>query len=247
MLKKVIKYDFKTLWFPIVMLFAAAIVLPVLVYIFTIDLDEGTQRIFRCTVAGIVPSFVIIGVMLLSVINLESDFVDKNAYLIQVLPVKVKTLLFSKTLVFFIWSTAAIVVILLSLYLSFMDFTLFDVSDDIYQQIFGTTIADNPLLWAVLCFRVIFASVWYLGFGSADMAFSHLLGFEKRSGDLLFCLIFLIIAIPYWIMCNAVFPHDSNSTISSSFFYFDTIVNIVLPVGAFLFANWVYTKRINIK
>jgi hypothetical protein len=248
MLGKVIKNDIKNMYLLFLILFAAAIAIPILVYIATTNLDGQLQSVFRGLCVAFVPISLIIAVFALLIKNLESDFTGKTSYLIQTLPVKVSELLFSKTMLYIFWTIISWFIALVSGCLTYMDFSPFT---DVFKYIFETLLiyVDKPseyVLIALTIFRFILTVIAVFGFGCASMSFGHLFGTKKTLGEILFVIAFVLVTTLYAMLTTRLIDFNSTLPIQSYFYYADTVVGIAVTAGFFIFTNYVFTKKINI-
>jgi hypothetical protein len=248
MLGKVIKNDVKNMYLLFLILFAAAIIIPILVYTATTNLDNELQSVFRGLCVAFVPISLIVAVFALIIKNLESDFTGKTSYLIQTLPVKVSDLLISKTMLYVFWTIISWFIALVSGCLTYMDFSPFA---DVFKYIYETILmhVDKPseyVLASVTIFRVFLTIIAIFGFGCASMSFGHLFGTKKTLGELLFAIGFILLMTLYSMLATRLVDFNSTLPIQSYFYYADTVVEIAVTAGFFIFTNYVFTKKINI-
>jgi hypothetical protein len=248
MLSKVLKRDFKNLVFALGILFGAALLIPTLVYISTINSTAGVQDVARGLCVGIIPISVWIVTLVILIKNLEDDLIGKNAYLIHTLPVKVKTLLFSKTVFYFIFTIISILIVSLSACLSFMDFSPYAdiwkfMNDNLLVQVDKP---DEYVLIAVMIFRILLSNVSLFGFACSIVAFSHLFGTKKALGEFIFIVVGVLLMVLYTFATGGAIRFDSNNNLDTVFFYADTFVSIAVTAGFFIFTNWIFKKKINV-
>jgi hypothetical protein len=246
-------------WLQFSILFAAAVVVSVLVYLVTFSAKDWMQQTLRVLAIMLGFTTTILLPFIWSVKIFEREFNGKGAYLMQMIPVKVRDLLISKTLFFFIWTVLSLLFALLFACLVNMDFSVFE---DIYSFVVinwnELTYTNEYILVFVIGFRMLLSVITLYGFICATAAFGHLFGVKKSRYEALFVIVVIVIANIYNAIINHIqFSFGPSSAIDgfvsnfvpslySVMFYIDTVVAVGVTVGFFYFTNWVFTKRLNV-
>jgi hypothetical protein len=258
MLRKVIKNDIKTLCVQFALIFGFGVIIPLLFYVMTGNLAEEMQFTLRLLVGSMFSMLVVIGTWTINLVRYDSDFNGKTSYLTHMLPVKVKTLLFSKTLIFFITTLLSFFFALLSMSLSIMNFLPFTQAYGFLEKIIQSIGTQNGYLIAVfIMIRSLLGIISIYGFICAGGAFGHLFGTQRKAAEALFEIGVVIIYVLYSTMFNGLFQFNSNISdglieftgnvsVDIGLFCIDTVVAIAVTVGFFVFTNHVFTKKINV-
>ncbi|MDR0943593.1 MAG: hypothetical protein LBM41_03580 [Ruminococcus sp.] len=245
MLGKVIKNDFKSQWKQFALLFFSSLLIPVVIYLSTIKADENLQTVLRPMSASLVPMTVTLMTFVWQVAIFGNDFNGKNAYLFHTIPVKMRTLIFSKCVFFYFWTLLSFIFALLSVCLSLMDFTPFEEISSFLVRNWNELITpDDYIFTVVTIIRAIFAPVCLFAFICAASAFGHLFGTRRVIGEILFVAGMFLLAGIY--LGTAVAEASNLGLSGNTFYYFDCAVSLGVAIGFFIFTDWVYTKKINI-
>jgi hypothetical protein len=201
--------------------------------------------ILRSFVGFLLPTTTVLLTFVFLATGIENDFIGKRAYLVNTIPVKIKTLLLSKGIIFYICSVLSVLFSLLCYLFVDMDFTILPNTFDFIARNLKELSDFNGYLYVVLlALRTILAPVGIYAYVCAATAFANLFGTKKVFGSFLFTAIFLTLCgIFVGVSSELMFRFDINSTV---FFYIDCVISIALTVGFFLFTNHIFTKKINI-
>ncbi|MDR0992118.1 MAG: hypothetical protein LBL87_04360 [Ruminococcus sp.] len=259
MLKKIIKYDFKSQCVQFGILYAAAIILPILVYGATVSAENWVRETVRVLIGGLGFAAIPLLTFIWSVKIFDNEFNGKGSYLVQMLPVKIKHLIFSKALLFFIWSILSSVIALTYICLIDMNFSTFeDIYDFVVRNWNELQNTNEYIVVFVLGFRILLSIVSIFGFVCATEAFGHLFGTKKSRYEALFVIVFFFIANIYMTLSGNIntsidingetvgFVSSIAPSMISVMFYIDTAIAIAVTAGFFYFTNWVYTKKLNV-
>jgi hypothetical protein len=247
MLRKVIKNDIKTQWLPLVLIFAFAIVIPLLFYVMSGNLSEEWRFTLRLLVGSLGAFLVIFSTMILSALKYESDFNGKTSYLTQMLPVSVKTLLFSKTLFFFVSTLFSFIFALLCISLSIMNLSPFTLIYGFFEYMIQSMNSVNEYFAsAVIIIRFLLGIICFYSFICAGGAFGHLFGTKRKAAETLFEIVVAIIYVLYSTLFNGLIEFNGSTSVDFALYCIDSVVAIAVTVGFFLFANHVFTKKINV-
>ncbi|MDR0903334.1 MAG: hypothetical protein LBM59_01725 [Ruminococcus sp.] len=247
MLRKVIKYDLKTRWLPFALIFGFGVIIPILFYAMTGNLDEDLRFTLRLLVGSLGSMVIVVGTFALSLLWLDSDLNGKTSYLISMLPVKFNNLLFSKTLFFFITTLLSFFFALLCMSLSIMNFTPFSEAYNFLELIIQSISSEAGYFIAVaLMIRSLLGIVSFYGFVCAGGAFGHLFGTKRKVAEALFEIAVFLIYVLYSIIFNGLVEFSSSTATEIVLYGVDTVVAIAVTVGFFHFTNWVFTKKINV-
>jgi hypothetical protein len=246
-------------WLQFSILFAAAIVVPVLIYLVTLNAMDWAKETIRVLSVMLGFTATILLPFIWSVKIFEREFNGNGAYLMQMLPVKVRDLLISKTLFFFLWTALSLLFALLFVCLVNMDFSAFkDLYDFFVRNWNELTYTSEYVLVFTIGFRILLSVITLYGFICATAAFGHLFGVKKSRYEALFVIAVIVISNIYnginFRMQISFGPNNETigfvsnfaPTLPSVMFYIDTAVAVGVTIGFFLFANWVFTKKINV-
>jgi hypothetical protein len=245
MLRKVLKYDIKNLFMPLAILFGATLIIPLFVYFMTINANIYSQMILRSFVGYLLPVVTVLLTFICLATSVENDFIGKRSYLVNSIPVKIKTLLLSKGIIFYVSSVLSIVFAVLCYTIVYMDFAVFEEAFNYIKRNLGELSDFEGYLYVVLMIlRTILAPVGIYAYVCAATAFAHLFGTKKTLGSFLFTVIFITFCgIFVGISSEMMYRFNINSEV---FFYIDCVLSVALTVGFFIFTNHVFTKKINI-
>jgi hypothetical protein len=266
LLKKLIKYNFKTQYAFFVILFAASIIVPIIVYILTPNANtDGIEYTWRALFGAVGPAAVILGMIIYSVMNLSDNFGGNGGYLLFTIPAKFRTHFFAKVIVFYVWFVLAIVFAVICSCLVNMEFrALSEGAADIAES-FSTIIGTNPdtnypdvrIYTVVNMIVFLFVPLVVFSLISSTIAFGHLFGQRKKLGKILF-IIGLIVAVTVFLIFHTLnynyflerawmlpkpFTPDGVTIIK---FILDVLFYFAVIVAFILFTNRVFTKKLNV-
>jgi hypothetical protein len=251
-LAKLIKHDFKSQFPAFAILFAAGLIVPLLVFVITINADIGIQAVFRNLCLGLVPLGIVLIALFMSAKPFENDFNGKSAYLIQMLPAKVSEIMFSKALFFFIWNVLAICVAVISACFAKMDFVVFENLAYLFSHAFSDiNTADEVMKLICAIIEVLVFPFSFFGFIIAALATGHLCGIKRKTGEALFSVGFVLLLVIYSIIAGNLRIAVESSAVGFDYFdtvnyYFSFLLNLAVTAAFYIYTHYVYTKKINV-
>jgi energy-converting hydrogenase Eha subunit F len=265
LLGKLIKNDFKTqAWF-FALLFAAALVLPVIVFLLTPDtITDEIQYTVRLLAQNLGPVAVVIVSIIFSAIVFAENFGGNASYLQFSIPAKTRSHIASKTIMFYVSFVLTIIFALIFSCLCDMDFSL--LSDTVnpienhFKAIFGFqgNITADHYVGAVCGILNIFAVPLILfGLIAATVSFGHLFGMRKKAASIGFVVAVIVIFSIYGVFhelftqyfFTRVWMFPEGVTIRTLYIIrdiFDTVIMYLVIWFMFRFNDWVFTKKINL-
>jgi hypothetical protein len=262
LLKKLIKYDFKSQWIGFALVFALSLAAPVVVWLITPGYpNDNDDYVMRSVLGFLIPSAVIIITVLMGIAPFANDFGGDGAYLLLAVPAKIKSHIASKTIVFYVWSILAVIFANLGYALINMDFNSLNFSlnriGERTAALFSEGGTNTAISFLTESINLLSIPLFIFGFMVAAIAFGHLCGTRKKFGKAAFVIAFMILFIAFLsvlqICKDAVYHQIRIMTgerfshlMSSASAIFGTAVLLIVTFSLYRFAHWVYTKRINV-
>jgi hypothetical protein len=264
MLRKLIKFDFKTQYWLFALLFAAAVVFPTIAFMLTPKSDTNEiQYTIRLLAQTLGPVGVIIISVIISAIFFAENFGGNGGYLLFSIPAKIRTQIASKALTFYVFFALTIFFAILCSCLCDMDFEpLTDVIDSI-QGTFLTLITPGSYsadaYVSALCGMLNYLAVPLIAFSyiAAVTSFGHLFGTRKKAGAI-GCVVATVIIVTVWGVFHELltdyyfkrvwmFPEGfTMGTLYMIRDIFDTAIMFFVVYLMLRFSDWVFVKRINV-
>jgi hypothetical protein len=265
LLGKLIKNDFKTqAWF-FALLFAAALVLPVIAFLLTPDAQtDEIQYTIRLLAQNLGPAAVVIVSFVFSSIIFADNFGGNASFLQFSIPTKTRSHIASKTIMFYVSFALTILFALLWNCLCDMDFSLLDDAANPIINSLGIIFAPNryvtpDIYIGAICNMLNVFAVPLILFGliSATVSFGHLFGMRKKAASIGFVVAVLVVFSTYGVFHELfieyyfarVWMFPEGITIHTLYIIrdiFDTVIMYLVIWFMFRFTDWVFTKKINL-
>jgi hypothetical protein len=262
LLRKLIKYDFKTQWIGFALVFALSLAAPVVVWLLTPGYpDNNDDYIIRSILSTLIPSAVIIITVLMGIAPFANDFGGDGAYLLLTVPAKIKSQIASKTIVFYVWSILAVIFANLGYALIYMDFESLNFSvnriGERMVSLFSEGGINTAISFITESINLLSIPLFFFGFMIAAIAFGHLCGTRKKFGKAAFVIGFTLLFIALLSvlqLCKDAVYHQIRIMTGERFSHlmtsasaiFGTAVLLIVTFSLYRFTHWVYTKRINV-
>jgi hypothetical protein len=258
-LGKLIKFDFKTQWQFFAFLFGGAILIPTLTFHATINASDMAQEIFRTLVAIFTVGTVIIVTLIFAAKPFERDFNNNGAYLMQTIPVRTVDMIISKALLYYVWNVLAIVVSVIAVGLSTMDFSFIEEFAEMAARALETG-RELGVEYEMSYFIDLGLSILstllqplaFFGFIISAMATGHLFGARRKLGEFLFVIGFIVASSFYGGIvltigvADFMADIDINAALYDALEYVDFVVRLAVIAGFYIYTHYVYTKKINV-
>jgi hypothetical protein len=266
---KLIKNDLKAQYWFFAILFAAAVILPFVVYLITPEAaTEDIQYTLRLLAQNLGPAGVVIISLIFSAISLSENFSGNGAYLMFSIPAKTRSHIASKAIIFYLFFIPTIIIANLCGCLVDMDFR--PLSEEIYsiktpiENIINVSGVYNLNEYYNYIINFVCDSLNTLSipliiysFILADISFGQLWGNHKKAGRIVFVVgaivlfttfgIFHDLASEYYFKRVWMFPESFTiHTLYSIRDIIDTVLMILVITALLRFSNWTYTKKINV-
>jgi hypothetical protein len=256
-LGKLIKHDFKTQLLFFAILFGSVIAAPVLVYLLTINSDSYDRAILRSLIGGFAAAASIILTLIFGAKPFEREFNENGAYLIHTIPAKVSDLIMSKAILYYIWVVLSGIAAIVAIGASMMSFTyLTDILNYLIGAVSVSPIQNeslsNQIYLVMIIIQILIQPLALFGFIISAMATGHLAGTHKRLGEGLFIVGFIIVSSVYsgFIMSLRLQSMLSDGEFGGTLYiaaeYIDFFIRLAVTAAFYIYAHWVYTKKINV-
>jgi hypothetical protein len=271
LLKKLIKNDFISQYWFFAILFAAAVVLPIIVYLITPTADtDQIPYALRLMAQNLGPAGVVIVSLIFSAIMLGENFSGSGAYLMFTIPAKTRSHIASKAIIFYLFFVLTVVFSILAGCLVDMDFRPLSSEINSIGDRFATlaavsggiTVSGQPAVYTLI--NIITDILNYLvvplviyAFILTTISFGQLWGNHKKAGRIVFVVGAVALLTVYAIFHSLVEQYffkrvwmmPSGFTIQTLYSIrniIDTLLIFVLIAALLRFSEWVYTKKINV-
>jgi hypothetical protein len=262
LLKKLIKHGFRRDFPAFAVLFAAAIVFPVLVYFLAPDPNYNDWHYFWRGMAGSVfPVLTVIAAVIIGVLPFKNAFGDDGAYLMLQVPAKIRTHIAAYTIVFYVYNVLAVIFARFSAILANMSFVEVEIITeniiDRTAEVITRGSVQSFISLATEFISVLSIPLFIFGVVAAAVSVGHLCGTHKKAGKIIFTVTFFILGIFFLIGVQYVYNevefynestwNFSNSHIvRSAVHIFETLLFLGVTFAFYRFTDWVYRKRINV-
>jgi hypothetical protein len=271
LLKKLIKNDFKSQYWFFAILFAAAVVLPIILYALTPNAEtEEIPYAMRILAQNLGPAGVVIISLIFSAIMLGESFSGSGAYLMFSIPAKTRSHIASKAIIFYFFFVLTVVFAVLAGCLVDMDFqplsreinTIGDRFQTLAAVSGGIAVPGQSVIYTFI--TIITETLSYLAaplvlyaFILATISFGQLWVNHKKAGRIVFVVgavalltvyaIFHGLVEQYYFSRVWMFPEGFTiHTLYSIRDIIDIVIMFVVILALLRFSNFVYTKKINV-